>query len=200
MKHLKKLANNGRGVFEANVEEYMKTKPKIPYTIQDLYRAYIDGCNVVSVTQHDSAIPLAEAYIAKKSSDVVYSVTHIELAFREGAKAIAQEWEKTQVKISVRNTEKAAKLICACSQLMSLADNFNKEAERLMSNSFTTLQIKNEYTEIKDMFKGLSDKFKVWNEQCSSIFLGLSIDDNFKWGEENEKLEYAVRKVMKIDR
>lgn len=199
MKHLKKLANNGRGVFEEEVESYMKTKPRIPYTIQDIYRAYIDGCNVVSVTQHDSAIPLAEAYIAKKSADAVYPVTHIELAFREGAKAIAQEWEKTQVKISVRNTEKAAKLICACSQLMSLADNFNKEAEQLMSNSFTTLQIKNEYTELMDMFKSLSEKFKNWNEQCSSIFLGLSSDDNYKWCVENEKLEYAVKKVMKID-
>jgi hypothetical protein len=54
--------------------------------------------------------------------------------------------------------------------------------------------------EIKGLFEELRTKFKEWNKQCAGIFLNLSVEDNFRWGEEGEKLEYAIRKVMKIDR
>lgn len=200
MKILNKMANGGKGVFEDICEEYMKSKTQYIYTIGDIYRAYIDGCNAVSQTQHDLAIPFAEEYVSKKSSDVSYVQIDIEKAFRDGAKRMAEEWEKSQVKMTSRRVEKASKLICAGSQLMSVADNFNKEAERLMSNEFNQTQILNKYKEIKGLFEELRTKFKEWNKQCSGIFLNLSVEDNFRWGEEGEKLEYAIRKVMKIDR
>lgn len=200
MKTLKKLANNGRGVFEEECQRYMKSVEDRPYFISELRTAFIDGCNTVTVDQHEMAIPLADEYISKKSPDVIYVSMDIERAYREGAKRIADEWHKSQVKMTSRRVEKASKLICAGSQLMSVADNFNKEAERLMSNEFNQTQILNKYKEIKGLFEELRAKFKEWNEQCAGIFLNLSVEDNFRWGEEGEKLEYAIRKVMKIDR
>ena len=199
MKHLKKLANNGKGVFEEECENYMRGKENIPYIIQDLYSAFIDGCNVVTQKPHESAIDYAEEYISKKSSDVVYTLMDIEKAFREGAKKMADEWHKSRVKITAKKVAKASKLICAGSQLMTIADNFNKEAERLVSNEFTQTHIKNQYTEMQELFSELSKRFKAWNEECANIFLNLSVEDNYRWGEENDKLEYAVRKIMKID-
>ena len=199
MKTLKKLANNGRGVFEEECQEYMKSVEDRPYFISELRTAFIDGCNTVTVDQHEMAIPLADEYISKKSPDVIYVSIDIERAYREGAKRIAEEWHKSREKMTVRRISKAAQLICAGSQLMSLADNFNKEAERLMSNEFKQTQIGNKYLEIKDLLDQVSTIFKEWNQECECIFKSMSMPDLIKWGDDGEKREYAVKKVLKID-
>ena len=199
MKMLNKMGNNGKGVFEDSCEEYMRTKQDRPYLISELYTAFIDGCNTVTIDQHEMAIPLADEYISKKSPDVIYVSMDIERAYREGAKRIADEWHKSREKMTVRRISKAAQLICAGSQLMSLADNFNKEAERLMSNEFKQTQIGNKYLEIKGLLDQVSTIFREWNKECECIFSSMSMPDLIKWGDDGEKLEYAVKKVLKID-
>jgi hypothetical protein len=200
MKTLKKLANNGRGVFEDTCDEYKKTLQDRPYYISELRDAFVDGCNAVTQEQHELALPFAEEYISKKSADVVYVSMDIERAYREGAKKMAEEYQKSRALITARRVRKATRLICAGSQLMSIADNFNKEAEGLVSNEFKQTKISNIYSEMQELFAELSTKFKQWNEECAGIFLNLSSEDCVRWGEEGEKIEYQVRRIMEIDK
>lgn len=199
MKHLNKMTYNGKGVFEDSLDEYMRTKPDDVYFISDLYQAFIEGCNVVTQCQHEKAIPYAEEFKTTKSPDLIYTRMDIELAYRTGAKKMAEEWEKSRAVITAKKVEKASKLICACSQLMTIADNFNKEAEKLMSHELMDFVVKNNHIDLKGKFDELIEDFRKWNESCAGIFLNLSIDDSFRWGDENERLERSVRKIMKID-
>ena len=199
MKYINKMTYNGKGVFEDSIEEYMRTMTSDVYFISDLYKAFIEGCNVVTQCQHEKAIPFAEEFKATKSPDVIYTKMNIEAAYRAGAKKMAEEWEKSRAVITKKKVEKASKLICACSQLMTIADNFNKEAERLMSHDLMGFEVKNNHIDLKGKFDELIEDFRKWNESCADIFLNLSVDDSFRWGDENERLERSVRKIMKID-
>lgn len=199
MKYLNKMTYNCKGVFEESCEEYMRDKKGGAYLISDLYKAFIEGCNVVTQQQHENAILYAEEFKATKSPDVVYTPHDVELAYRAGAKKIAEEWEKSRVTVTAKKVEKASKLICACSQLMSIADNFNKEAEKLMSHDLMDFVVKNKHLDLKAKFEEIKAEFREWNNACADIFLNLSINDNYRWGEENEKIERSVRKIMKID-
>lgn len=106
---------------------------------------------------------------------------------------MAEIIEKEMNAISKQRREKATKLIRAGQQLMTLAESFNNEAERLLSiDGLVETVITNKWAELKEIFKEI-------NKSNEKFFYGLSQKECIKWGDINEKIEYAVRKVMKID-
>lgn len=174
-------------------EDFLEAHAAPIYTVQDLYKAVIAGCNEMTTRQHDNAIVYADEYISRKNSDLVYTLHDLENAYRFGAKKMAEIIEKEMDAISAQRREKATKLIRAGQQLMTLAESFNNEAEQLLSiDGLTETTITNKWTELKEIFKEV-------NKSNEKFFYGLSQQECIKWGDINEKIEYAVRKAMKID-
>lgn len=174
-------------------KEFLESQVAPIFIVQDLYKAVIAGCNEMTTRQHDNAIVYAEEYISKKDKDSVYTLHDLENAYRFGAKKMAVIVEQEMNAISAQRREKAAKLIRAGQQLMSLAQNFNNEAEKLLSvDGISETIITNRWAELNEIFSDV-------NKSNEKFFLGLSQKECIKWGELNEKIEEAVRKVMKID-
>lgn len=179
--------------FEDACKEFLQTQTAPVFIVQDLYKAVIAGCNEMTTRQHDNAVVYAEEYIAKKDKDLVFTIHDVENAYRFGANKMAVIIEQEMNAISARRRERASKLIRAGQQLMTLAESFNKEAEQLLSiDGLSQMVITNKWSELKTIFKEI-------NKSNEKFFLGLSQKDCIKWGDINERIEYAVRKVMKID-
>lgn len=175
-------------------EEYLESQNSPIFIVHDLYKAVIAGCNDITATQQDKAIAWAEEYISMKDKDLVYTISDVEKAFRYGAKRMADFVDSQKLLLTKERLQKASKLICAGSQLMSVADNFNKEAEKLLSIAgIKEIEIANKWLEIAKLFKEL-------HQECAKTFMSFSDDECYEWGEENDKIEYAVRKIMKIDK
>lgn len=174
-------------------KEFLESQVAPIFIVQDLYKAVIAGCNEMTTRQHDNAVVYAEEYISKKDADLVYTQTDLESAYRYGAKRMAEIIEQEMNAMSAQRREKAAKLIRAGQQLMTLAESFNDEAEKLLSiDGLTKMEITNKWAELKAIFKEV-------NKSNEKFFLGLSQKECVRWGDINEKIEYAVRKAMKID-
>ena len=175
-------------------EEYLESQNSSIFIVHDLYKAVIAGCNDITAMQQDKAIAWAEEYISMKDKDLVYTISDVEKAFRYGAKRMADFVDSQKLLLTKERLQKASKLICAGSQLMSVADNFNKEAEKLLSIAgIKEIEIANKWLEIAKLFKEL-------HQECAKTFMSFSDDECYEWGEENDKIEYAVRKIMKIDK
>lgn len=175
-------------------EEYLESQNSPIFIVHDLYKAVIAGCNDITTTQQYKAIAWAEEYISMKDKDLVYTISDVEKAFRYGAKRMADFVDSQKIVLTKERLQKASKLICAGSQLMSVADNFNKEAEKLLSIAgIKEIEITNKWLEIAKLFKEL-------HQECAKTFMSFSDDECYEWGEENDKIEYAVRKIMKIDK
>jgi uncharacterized protein (DUF885 family) len=174
-------------------KEYLESQVAPIFIVHDLYKAVIAGCNDMTPRQHDNAVTWAEEYISNKNKDLTYTLHDLENAYRFGAKKIAELIEEEMNAISKRRREKATKLIRAGQQLMTLAESFNNEAENLLSiDGLAKTIITNKWTELKEIFKEI-------NKGNEKFFYGLSQKECIKWGDVNEKIEYAVRKAMKID-
>ena len=179
--------------FEDACKEFLQTQIAPVFIVQDLYKAVIAGCNEMTTRQHDNAIVYAEEYIAKKDKDLSYTISDLERAYRFGANKMAVIIEQEMNAMSAQRREKASKLIRAGQQLMTLAESFNDEAEKLLSiDGLTKMEITNKWAELKAIFKEV-------NKSNEKFFLGLSQKECVRWGDINEKIEYAVRKAMKID-
>lgn len=183
----------GQKTFEDACKEFLQAQTAPVFIVQDLYKAVIAGCNEMTTRQHDNAIIYAEEYIAKKDKDLSYTISDLERAYRFGANKMAVIIEQEMNAMSAQRREKATKLIRAGQQLMTLAESFNDEAEKLLSiDGLTKMEITNKWAELKAIFKEV-------NKSNEKFFLGLSQKECVKWGDINEKIEYAVRKAMKID-
>lgn len=173
--------------------EFLLAQTAPIFIAYDLYKAVIAGCNDMTPRQHDNAVIWAEEYISNKDKDLSYTLQDLENAYRFGAKKIAELIEEEMNAISKRRREKATKLIRAGQQLMTLAESFNNEAENLLSiDGLAKTIITNKWTELKEIFKEI-------NKGNEKFFYGLSQKECIKWGDINEKMEYAVRRIMKID-
>lgn len=174
-------------------KEYLESQVAPIFIVHDLYKAVIAGCNDMTTRQHDNAAIWAEEYISTKDKDLWYTLHDLENAYRFGAKRMAEIVEKEMNAISKQRREKATKLIRAGQQLMTLAESFNNKAERLLSiDGLAETVITNKWAELKEIFKEV-------NKSNEKFFYGLSQKECIKWGDINEKIEYAVRKAMKID-
>lgn len=174
-------------------KEFLESQVAPIFIVQDLYKAVIAGCNEMTTRQHDNAIVYAEEYIVKKDKDLSYTISDLERAYMYGAQKMAVIVEREMNAMSAQRREKASKLIRAGQQLMTLAESFNNEAERLMTvDGISEMVITNRWAELKAIFKEL-------NKSNEKFFYGLSQQECIKWGDINEKIEYAVRKAMKID-
>lgn len=169
------------------------------FTVADLYRAFLEGCNWVTKKQHDKAVEAAEEYAANKDKDVIYTITNIEAAYRAGARVMlkVKEAENANVKKKINLTraewQKIAKLLSACHQLMTTADNLNKEVEQLL-NKLDPFGSK-----VMSEWRDLAQRFKRLNRTTAKIFLDNTNEENYEWADEAEKIENAVRQIMKID-
>lgn len=180
--------------FEEIVEDFIESQGRDVFVVQDLHKAVIAGCNEMTTRQHDNAVVYADEYVSMKHKDLVYTASDVEKAFRYGARRMAEFVDSQKIVLTKEKLQKASKLICAGSQLMLMADNFNKEAEKLLSiDGIKETVITNKWLEIAKLFKEL-------HEDSMKVFMSLTPDESYDWGDESEKLEYAVRKIMKIDR
>ena len=95
--------------------------------------------------------------------------------------------------VTRQNLQKAAKLVCACEQLMTIADGFNKEAQACLSKHgvFRT-EIKAEWGKAAKIFRNLHSKM-------NKTYMTFSIDEASDWGDETEALETSIREIVKID-
>jgi hypothetical protein len=179
--------------FEDIVKAYLDAQVGPMFIVADLYKAVIAGCNEMTERQHENAAKWAEEYKRMKDEDLVYTLQDVEKAFRYGANKMAALVEETARQISIRNKQKAAKLISAGYHLMTIADCFTKEAEASLSVDNLVK------TEIESKWKEIAQLFKEINEKHSRVFNNFTADEGYEWGEETEKIEYYVRKLMRID-
>ena len=171
----------------------------ILFNIGDINRAVLEGCNAVTLKQHPKAQSVVDEYTASKSKDTIYTEGDMVKAFEYGAremiKIVDEEKEKVRLSMLVtrQNLQKAAKLVCACEQLMTIADGFNKEAQACLSKQgvFKT-EIKSEWGKAAKIFRNL-------NSRMNKTFMTFSIDEANDWGDETEALENSIRDIMKID-
>lgn len=187
-------------LLDKDIETFRKSiRNDLLFNIGDIYRAVLEGCNSVTLKQHSKAQQVSEDYIATKSKVVVYAEGDMVRAFEYGAremiKIVDEEKEKVRLSMLVtrQNLQKAAKLVCACEQLMTIADGFNKEAQECLSKQgvFKT-EIKSEWGKAAKIFRNL-------NSRMTKTFMTFSIDEASDWGDETEALENSIRDIMKID-
>lgn len=169
------------------------------FTVADLQRAVLFGCNSVTGKQHDKAQEIVDEYIRYKSKDVHYSSGDMVKAFEAGCRIMSDvvDKENEKVRMSMRvkkeDMQKAMKLISAGQQMMDLANNFCKEAERALTKQ-------GEYrTGIKNDFGKLKNFLRQIYSQVEKVYKGFTDDECYEWGEDGEKLEEAVREIFKID-
>ena len=178
---------------------YLQKNDSPLYVISDLAHAVIAGATFVYPEKVKEAEESAQAYIEEKDSSLVYTSGQVAKAFEAGAKVMLAiknlelEKKKAEIRLSRAEWQKMAKLICACEQLMELADNFNQEAERILNKkNLMGHKIKSEWGWIAKKFKNIKSLLKKTYESFT--------DEEFiDWGDEGELIENAVREIMKID-
>lgn len=180
-------------------EKYLEENDAPLYVISDLAHAVIAGATFVYPEKIKEAEESAQAYIAEKDRSLVYTSEQVAKAFEAGAiimlsiKNIELEKKKAEIRLSRAEWQKMAKLICACEQLMELADNFNKEAERILCK-------KNVFKhKIKSEWNGIAKKFGNIKSLLKKTYESFSDEEFIEWGDEGEMIENAVREIMKID-
>lgn len=189
----KRLLNENLELFKKEIRN------DLLFNIADLARAVLAGCNSVTDKQHPKAQEIVDEYVAAKKSDVSYTEGDMEKAFTIGARVMANQVDKENEKVRLstlvkrEQLQKAAKLVCACEQLMTIADGFNKEAEKLLSKQGVFK------TEIKAEWNKAAKIFRVLQARMKKTYMGFSIDEACDWSEETEALENAIREVMAID-
>lgn len=169
------------------------------FNIADLSRAVLIGCNSVTNKQHDKAQEVADEYVKYKDSSLVYTEGDMVKAFEAGCRIMAaivdKENEKVRMSMRVKreDMQRAMKLISAGQQMMDLASEFCKEAERALTKQ-------GEYrTGIKNDFGKLKNFFRQIYSQVERVYRGFTPDECYEWGEDGEALEEAVRTIFKID-
>lgn len=169
------------------------------FTVADLQRAVLFGCNTVTDKQHAKAQEIADEYIKYKDKTLVYTEGDMVKAFEAGCRIMSDvvDKENEKVRMSMRvkkeDMQKAMKLISAGQQMMDLANNFCKEAERALTKQ-------GEYrTGIKNDFGKLKNFLRQIYSQVEKVYKGFTDDECYEWGEDGEKLEEAVREIFKID-
>lgn len=170
------------------------------FTVGDLHRAVLAGCNSTSNgRQHDKAAQVATEYANAKDKDLVYTEGDMLKAFEAGCRimssVIDKENEKVRLSMKVKkqDLQKAMKLISAGQQMMDVANEFCKEAERCLTKQ-------GEYrTGIKNDFGKLKNFLKQIYSQVSRVYLKFSPDEAYDWGEDTGALEDAAREIFKID-
>jgi hypothetical protein len=120
-------------------------------------------------------------------------------AFEAGCRIMSsvvdKENEKVRLSMKVKkqDLQKAMKLISAGQQLMDVANEFCKEAERCLTKQ-------GEYrTGIKNDFGKLKNFFMQIYSQVSRVYLNFTPDEAYEWGEDTGALEDAAREIFKID-
>lgn len=183
-----------------NLELFKKEIRNVPlFNIADLAKAALAGCNSVTGKQHPKAQEIVDEYVATKKSDVFYTEGDMKKAFTISARVMANQVDKENEKVRLstlvkkEQLQKAAKLVCACEQLMTIADGFNKEAEKLLSKQGVFK------TEIKAEWNKAAKIFRVLQARMKKTYMGFSIDEACDWSEETEALENAIREIMAID-
>ncbi len=178
---------------------YLKANDLPYYVVSDLAHALIAGACFVSPEKHKEAEEAAQAYIENKCNGSIYTSGDVEKAFKAGAKIMATvknaeiQQKKIEIKLDRAEWQKMAKLICACEQLMEMADNFNQEAEKLLNKkNIMGHKIKSEWGWIAKKFRNIKSLLKKTYE-------GFTDEEFIEWGDEGERLEDAVREIMKID-
>lgn len=169
------------------------------FTVADLQRAVLFGCNTVTDKQHDKAQEIADEYTKHKDKTLVYTEGDMVKAFEAGCRIMSDvvDKENEKIRMSMRvkkeDMQKAMKLISAGQQMMDLANNFCKEAERALTKQ-------GEYkTGIKNDFGKLKNFLRQIYSQVEKVYKGFTDDECYEWGEDGEKLEEAVREIFKID-
>ena len=178
---------------------YLKANDSPLYVVSDLANALIAGATFVSPEKQKEAEEAAEVYVANKDRSLVYTSGEIAKAFEAGARIMAAvknaeiERKKIEIRLNKSEWQKMAKLICACEQLMELADNFNQEAEKILNKkNLMGHKIKSEWGWIAKKFRNIKSLLKKTYESFT--------DEEFiDWGDEGELIEDAVREIMKID-
>lgn len=190
---------NERLLEEAKERFYNEIKYIGVYNIADLQKAVLTGCNAVTGEQHDMAQSIVDGYIKSKSSDVSYSIGYMLAAFNYGStemlKIVRKEQEKVRMRMLVKAEalEKASKLISACQQLMTTANNFNNEAQEVLSkHGYCKTKIASDWNDLKQRFSRLGN-------QINKVFLNMEGEKCIAWGDQAEDIEVAVREIMKID-
>ena len=169
------------------------------FTVADLQRAVLFGCNTVTDKQHDKAQEIADEYTKYKDKSLVYTEGDMVKAFEAGCRVMSDvvDKENEKVRMSMRvkkeDMQRAMKLISAGQQMMDLANNFCKEAERALTKQ-------GEYrTGIKNDFGKLKNFLRQIYSQVEKVYKGFTDDECYEWGEDGEALEEAVRTIFKID-
>lgn len=169
------------------------------FTVGDLHRAVLIGCNTTTKTQHPKAAEIATEYINAKDKDLVYTEGDMVKAFEAGCRIMSAvvDKENEKVRLTMRakkeDLQKAMKLISAGQQMMDVASEFAREAERCLTKQ-------GEYrTAIKNDFGKLKNHFKQIYSQVKRVYLNFSADEAYEWGEDGEALETAAREIFKID-
>lgn len=169
------------------------------FTVGDLHRAVLIGCNTVTGRQHDKAIGIADGYIASKDNSLSYVEIDMLKAFETGCRKMSDivDKEKEKVRLSMKvkreQMQKAMKLISAGQQMMDVALEFSKEAEQCLTKQ-------GEFrTNIKNDFGKLKNHFKQIYSQVKRVYYNFSADEAYEWGEDTEALENAAREIFKID-
>ena len=180
-------------------ELYLRAVDSPLYVVSDLYKALVAGALWVSPEKTKEAEESAQVYIEHKDSSLVYTAGEVAKAFNAGAnimlavKNMELEQKKVEIRLDRAEWQKMAKLICACEQLMELADNFNQEAEKILNKkNLMGHKIKSEWGWIARKFRNMKSLLKKTYESFT--------DEEFiDWGDEGEQIEDAVREIMKID-
>jgi hypothetical protein len=174
-------------------------KNDLLFTVADLSRAVLTGCNSVTNKQHDKAQEGVDEYVRYKDSSLSYTEGDMVKAFEAGCRIMAaivdKENEKVRMSMRVKreDMQRAMKLISAGQQMMDLASEFCKEAERALTKQ-------GEYrTGIKNDFGKLKNFFRQIYSQVERVYRGFTPDECYEWGEDGEALEEAVRTIFKID-
>lgn len=187
------------GKITAACEMYIKSVATPCYVVADLAKALIAGACFVYPEKEKEAEEAAQIYIEKKDGSLVYTDGDVARAFEVGAKMMMTvknveiQRRKTEIRLNRAEWQKMAKLICACEQLMELADNFNQEAEKILNKKkLMGHQIKSEWGWIARKFRNIKSLLK-------KTYLSFTDEEFIEWGDEGEKIEDAVREIMKID-
>ena len=129
------------------------------FNIADLHRAVLTGCNTVTGLQHNKALEVADNYIKYKDSSLSFAVIDMIKAFETGCRDMADivDKEKEKVRLTMKakkeDLQKAMKLISAGQQMMDVAAEFSKEAEKCLTKQgeYRTA-IKNDFGKLKNHF------------------------------------------------
>lgn len=186
-------------IIESAAKEYINQLPDNLFIVHDLHKAVVAGVKYIAKQDYPYANEIADGYTEDKPKDCVYSGADIVRAYKAGVKIMLgvkereQEKVKAQIRLTKAELQKLAKLICTCEQLMTLADNLNIEAEKLLSKHELFRH------NIKSDWKDIAKKFGSIKSQLKKTFLSFTDQEFIDWSDEAEMLENVVRELMKID-